>query len=153
MTEAGDLLPDITATTAVCIMNTETDLDLVTLDPDPVTTAIGATATTTHIGVDQGHSTGFPSAISHMIEAQAPTTVIVTHPTADIPLTGMPPEMTADLAIDLENTTTNGPEDLHHLQALLHGSQGTGNTNKSQSMTHRQITIVQTTMTVTLMMI
>ena len=63
-------------------MNTETDLDSVTLDPDPVTTAIGATATTTHIGVDQGHSTGLPATISHMIEAPAPTTTIMTHPTA-----------------------------------------------------------------------
>ena len=134
-------------------MNTETDLDSVTLNPNPMTTAIGATAATTHIKVNQGHSTGLPSAISHVIEAQAPTAIIVTHPTTDIPLTGMPPEMTADLAIDLENTTTNWPKDLHHLHALHHGSQRTGNINKSQSTTHCQITIVQMTMTVTLMMI
>ena len=153
MTEAGGLLPDITATPAVHIMNTETDLDSVALDPNPVTTAIGATATMTHVGVNQGHSTGLPGTISHVIEAQAPTTIVMTHPTADIPLTGMPPEMTADLAIDLENTTTNWPDDLHHLHTLHHGSQRTGNINKSQWTTHCQITIVQMTMTVTLMMI
>ena len=113
-------------------MYTETDLDSVALDPDPVTTAIGATAITTHIGVNQGHSTGLPGAMSHMIEAQALTAIIMTHPTADIPLTGIPPEMTADLTIDPENTTTNWPEDLHHLHTLHHGSQRTGNTKKLQ---------------------
>ena len=153
MTEAGGLLPDITATPAICIMNTETDLDSVALDPDPVTTAIGATATMTHVGVNQGHSTGLPGTISHVIEAQAPTTIIMTHPTTDIPLTGIPPEMTADLVIDPESTTTNRPKDLHHLHALHHGSQRTGNINKLQSMTHHQITIVQMTTTATLMMI
>ena len=109
MTEAGDLLPDITVTPAVQVMNTEIDLDSVTLNPDPVTTAIGATATTTHAGVDLGHSTDLPGTISHVIEAPAPTTAIVTHPTVHIPLTGLPPEMTANLTIDLENTTTNWP--------------------------------------------
>ena len=133
-------------------MNTETDLDSVTLDPDPVTTAIGATATTTHEGIDQGHSTGLPIAISHMIEAPAPTTAIMTHPTADIPPIGMPPETTADPAIDPENTTTDWPKDLHHLHALQHGSLRTGNKNKSQLTTHHQITTVQMTMTATLMM-
>ena len=134
-------------------MNTETDLDSVALNPDPMTTAIGAAATMTHIGVNQDHSTGLPITISHMIEAPALTAAIMTHPTTDIPLTGMPPEMTADLAIDLENTTTNWPKDLHHLHTLHHGSLRTGNINKSQSMTHHWITIVQMTMTVTLMMI
>ena len=134
-------------------MNTETDLDSVALDPNPMTTAIGATATTTHVGVNQGHSTGLPIAISHVIEAPAPTTAIMTHPTTDIPLTGMPPEMTAGPAIDLENTTTDWPEDLHHLHTLQHGSVRTGNINKSQSMTYHQTTTVQTTTTATLMMI
>ena len=150
MTEAGGLLP---GTPAIHIMNTETDLDSVALNPDPVTTAIGATAATTHIGVDLGHSTGLPITISHVIEAPALTAAIVTHTTADIPLTGMPPRMTADFAIDLENTTTNWPMDLHHLHTLHHRSLETGNINKSQSMTHHWITIVQMTMTATRMMI
>ena len=113
-------------------MNTETDLDSVTLDPDPMTTAIGATATMTLTGVNLGHSTGLPSAIFHMIEAPAPTATIMTHPTADIPLTGIPPEMTADLAIDPVNTTTNWPKDPHHLHTLHHGGLRTEGINKSQ---------------------
>ena len=153
MTEAGGLLPDITATPTICIMNTETDLDSVALDPDPVTTAIGATATMTHVGADQGHFTGLPNAISHMTEAPAPTAAVVTHPTADIPIAGIPPKMTADLTIDLENTTTNWPEDPNHPHTLHHGSLRTESINKSQLMTHRRITITQMTTTVTLMMI
>ena len=78
---------------------------------------------------------------------------VMTHPTAGTPLTGMPPKMTADLTIDPENTTTNWPEDLHHLHTRHHGNLRTGNINRSPSMTHHQITIVQMTMTVTLMMI
>ena len=153
MTEAGGLLPDITATPTIRVMNTETDLDSVALNPDPMTTAIGATAATTHVGANQGHFTGLPDAISHMTEAPAPTATIVTHPTTDIPIAGIPPKMTADLAIDPENTTTNRPEDPHHPHTLHHGSLRTESINKSQLMTHRQITITQMTMTVTLMMI
>ena len=153
MTEAGGLLPDITVTPATHVMNTETDLDSVALDPDPVTTGIGAAAATTHEGVNQDHSTGIPITISHMIEAPALTATVMTHLTTDIPLTGMPPKTTADLAIDLENATTNWPEDLQHLHTLHHGSLRTGNINKSQSMTHHQITIAQMTTIVTLMMI
>ena len=134
-------------------MNTEIDLDSVVLDPNPMTTAIEAAATTTHIEVNQDHSTGLPIATSHVIEAPALTATIVTHPTTDIPPTGMPPEMTADLAIDPENATTNWPEDLHHLHTLHHRSLWTRNINKSQSTTHHRITIVQMTMTAILMMI
>ena len=108
-------------------MNTETDPDSVGLDPDPVTTTIEATATTTLTGVTLGHSTGPPSTISHVIEAPAPTATIVTCPTADIPLTGMPPKMTADLAIDQVNATTNQPKDPHHLHTLYHGCLRTEN--------------------------
>ena len=113
-------------------MNTETDLDSVALDPNPVTTAIGAPATTTLTGVDLGHSSGPPSTISHMIEAPAPIATIMTHPTGDIPLTGMPPEMTADLTIDPVNTTTNQPKDPCHLHTLHHGILRTETINKSQ---------------------
>ena len=134
-------------------MNTEIDLDSVALNPDPVTTAIGAAAAMTLVGVDQDQSTGLPIATSHVIEAPALTTAVMTCPTADIPLTGIPPEITADLTIDLEDTTTNRPEDLHHLHTLHHGNLRTGNINRSQSMTHHRITIVQMTMTVTLIMI
>ena len=153
MTEAGGLPPDITATPPVHVMNTETDLDSVTLDPNPMTTAIGATAATTHVEANQGYFTGLPDAISHVTEAPAPTTAVVTHPTTDIPIAGIPPEMTADLTIDPENTTTNQPKDPHHPHTLHHGSLRTENINKSQLTTHHRITITQTTMTATLMMI
>ena len=89
-------------------MNTEIDLDSVALDPEPMTTAIGAAASTTHVGVSQDHSTGLLTTTSHVIEAPAPTAAVVIHPTTDIP--GMPPEITADLAVGLENTTTNQPK-------------------------------------------
>ena len=152
MTEAGGLLPDIAAMPTVHVINTETDQDSVALNPDPVTTAIGATAAMTHIGANQGHFTGLPNAISHAIEAPVPTATVVTHPTTDIPITGIPPEITADLTIDQENTTTNWPEDPHHPHTLHHGSLKTENINKSQLMTHCRITITQTMMTATLMM-
>ena len=134
-------------------MTTEIDLDSAALNPDPVTTAIGAAAAMTPIEVDQDHSMGLPITTSHVIEAPALTATVVTHPTADIPLTGIPPEMTADLTIDPENTTTNWPEDLHHLHTLHHGNLRTGNINRSQLMTHHWVTIVQMTTTATLMMI
>ena len=115
-------------------------------------TAIGATAAMTHIAVNQDHSTGLPIIISHVIEAPALTAAIMTCPTANTPLTGMPPMTTGDLAIDPENTIRDWQKDLHHLHALQHGSLRTGNINKSQSMTHHQTTTVQMTTTVTLMM-
>ena len=100
MTEAGGLLPGIIVTPGTHVMNTEIDLDSVTLDPEPVTTAIAATATTYHIEVNLDHSTGLLATTPHIIEAPALTATIVIHPTTDIP--GMPPKITADLAKDLE---------------------------------------------------
>ena len=61
-------------------MDTE-DLGSATLDPEPTTTAIGAAATTIPGGVNQDHSIGLPTAISHVIEAPAPiTTAMITPP-------------------------------------------------------------------------
>ena len=65
-------------------MNTE-DLGSAALDPNPATTAIGATATMTPRGVDQGHSIGLLTTISCVIEAPAPIIAAVIHPTADSP--------------------------------------------------------------------
>ena len=73
MTEAEGPLPDITVTPAVHAMNTGIGLDSAALSPDPMTTAIGAVATTTLIGVNPDHSTDLPIATSHMIEPPAPT--------------------------------------------------------------------------------
>ena len=109
MTEAGGLLPGIIVTPGTHVMNTEMDLDSVALNPEPVTTVIGAAAAMTHIGVNQDHSTGLLATTSHVIEAPALTAAVMIHPTTDIP--GMPPGTTADLTKDPENTTTNWPED------------------------------------------
>ena len=68
-------------------------------------------------------------------------TTAMIHLTTNI--TGMPPEITADLAKDSENTTTNQPKALHHLHTLHHGSLRTGNIDRSQLTTHCQITAVQ----------
>ena len=137
MTGAGDHLPDTTVTPVAHGMNTE-DLDTATLDPDPAITATGAAATTIPIGVDPDHSIGLCATISHEIEAPVPTTAIMIHHTADNPPVGIPPEMTADLAMEPEGNITNHPEDLH-------GNLKIESTNKSQSMTHHLITIVQMT--------
>ena len=153
MTGEGDPPLGNPVTPEVHAMNTGTDLDSVTLDLDPVTTTIGVVAATTLVGVNSDHSTDLPIATSHVIGAPVPTTTIVTHLTTDLPLTGIPPEMTADLDIDPENNTTNQPKDLHPLHTLHPGNLRTGNINRSQSMTHHWNTIAQMTMTVTLMMI
>ena len=118
-------------------MNTE-DLGSATLNPNPASTAIGAAAATIPGGVDQGHSIGLLATISHVIEAPAPITAAVIHPTTDSPPADMSPKMTVDLAIEPENSSTNCPEDLH-------GNLRTENINKSQSMIHHWITIVQMT--------
>ena len=55
----------------------------------------------------------------------------VIHPTADSPPADMSPKMTADLAIEPKNSSTNHPKDLH-------GNLRTENINKSQSMIHHQ---------------
>ena len=107
----------------------------------------------TLIEVDPDHSTDLPITTSHMIEAPVPTTAVMTHPTTDLLLTGIPPKMTADLDIDLGNNTTNQPKDLHPLHTHHPGNLRTGNINRSQSMTHHRNTIAQMTMTATLMMI
>ena len=75
------------------------------------------------------------------------------HPSADPHLTGTLPRMTADPDIGPGNTITNQTEDLHPLHRHHLGNTRTGDTNKSQSMTHHWNTIAQTTMTATLMVI
>ena len=116
-------------------MDTE-DLGSAALNPDPVTIAIGAAAAMIPRGVNQDHSIGLLTAISHVIEAPAPITTAMIHPTADSPPVDMSPEMTADPAIKPENSSTNCLEDLH-------GNLRTENINKSQSTIHHQITRVQ----------
>ena len=126
-------------------MNTE-DLGSDTLDPDPVTAAIRAAAAMTPGEVTQGHSIGLLATISHVIEAPAPITADMIHPTADSLPADMSPKMTADLAIEPTNSSTNCPE-------VLHGKLRTENINKSQSTIHHRIIIVQMTVISPRMMI
>ena len=93
-------------------MNTE-DLGSAALNPNPTTAAIGAAATMTPREVTQGHSIGLLTAISRVIEAPAPITADMIHPTADSLPANMSPEMTADLAIEPANSSTNCPKVLH----------------------------------------
>ena len=137
MKGARDPLPDITVKQVAHIMDTE-DLGSAALDPNPVTTATGAAATTIPRGVDQDHSIGLLATNSHVTEAPAPITATMIHPTADSPSVDMSPEMTADPAIKPENSSTNHPEDLH-------GNLRTENIKKLQSTIPHWITIAQMT--------
>ena len=134
-------------------MNTGTDLDLVPPDLDPIITAIGAVATMTLIEAAPDHFTDLPITTSHMTEAPVPTTAIVIHLTTDPHLTGTLPWMTADPDIGPGNISTNQTKALHPLHGHRPGNIRTGDTNKSQLMTHHQNTIAQTTTTVTSMRI
>ena len=134
-------------------MTTGTDLDSVTLDPDPVTTAIGVVATKTLIEVTPDHSTDLPIITSHVTEAPVHTSAFAIHPTTDPCLTGTPPKMTTDLDIGPGNIITDQTKDLHPLQGHHPGNTRTKDTNKSQWTTHHRNTIAQMTMTATLMMI
>ena len=153
MTGVGDLPLDITATPDTHVMTTGTDLDSVTLDPDPITTAIGVVATRTLIEGAPDHSTDLPVATSHMTEAPVPTAAVAIHLTADPHLTGTLPKMTADLDIGPGNHMTNQTEVLHPLHRHCLGNTRTKDTNKSQLTTHRQNTTAQMTMTATQMML
>ena len=112
-------------------MNTGTDLDLVTLDLDPVITALGAVATMTLIEVALDHFTGLPIAASHMTEAPVPTTAIVIHPTTDPHLAGTLPGMTADPDIGPGNISTNQTKDLQALHGHCPGNTRIEDTNNS----------------------
>ena len=122
-------------------MNTGIGLDSVTLNPDPITTAIGVVATMTLIDVTPDCSTDLPTATSHVTGAPVPTTAIMIHPTADPHLTGTFPEMTADPDTGPGSIITNQTKDLHPLHRHHPGNTRTEDTNKSQSMTHHQNTI------------
>ena len=125
-----------------------TPMDSVAPNLAPVTTAIGVVATRTLAEVTPDLSTDLPITASHMTGALVPTAAIVTHLTADLHLI-----ITADLDIDPGNNTTNQPKDLHPLHRRHLGNIRTGDTNKSQLMTHHQNTTAQMTMTATQMMI
>ena len=134
-------------------MTTGTDLDSVTLNPDPVTTAIGIVAARTLIEVTPDHSTDLPIATSHVTEVLVPTTATATHLTTDLHPIEILPEMTADHDTDPENNTTDQTKDLHPLHRHHLGNTRTKDTNKSQLTTHPQSTTAPMTMKANQMMI
>ena len=153
MTGVGDLPLDVTVTPDTHAMTTGTDLDSVTPDLTPITTAIGVVAARTLTEVTPDHSTDLPITASHMTGGLVPTAAIVTHLTADLHLIGILPKMTADLDIGPGNNITNQTKDLYPLHRHHLGNMRTKDTNKSQLTTHHQNTTAQMTMTVTQMMI
>ena len=91
----------------ILTMITRIDPGLVVPDPTHITIDIGVAAVMTPIGAAPGHSTDLPNAVSHATEAQVPTTITVTHCTADLHPIGTFPEMTADLDTNCKNNITN----------------------------------------------
>ena len=90
LTPTGMIDPplDIKSTTDVHTMITRIDPGSVTPGPTPVTIDIGVAATRTPIESAPGHSTDLPDIVSHVTEAQVPTTTATTHCTADLHLIG-----------------------------------------------------------------
>ena len=124
MTGVGDPPLDITATPDAHPMTSGTDPGSVTLDPNPVTTAIGVVAARTLIESTPVYSTDLPIATSHMIEAPVPTTTIAIHLTADTHLIGALPEMTEDPNIVQETTLQTRPRFLIHFMGSILETQG-----------------------------
>ena len=149
MIDMEDHLLDTIVAPDAHTMATGTDLDSVTPDLAPITTAIRVVATRIPIEVAPDHSTDLHIAASHVTGALVTTTAIATHLIADLHLIGMLPKMTADLNIKPRNNTTDQPKDLHPLHRHHLGNTRTRDTNKSQLMTHHQNTTSQMTMTVT----
>ena len=88
-------------------MITRIDPGSVVPNPAHTTTGIGVAAIITPTGAAPGHSTGLPNIVSHATEAQVPTTIAMTHHTADLHPIGIFPEMTADLNTNPKNNITN----------------------------------------------
>ena len=127
---------NIIATPDIHTMITRIDPGSVILGPAPITIDIGVAATRTPIEAAPGHSTDLPNIVSHTTEAQAPTTIAMTHHTADLHLIGILPEMTADLDTNPENNTTDWHKDPHQPHKQLPENIGIRDTSKSPLMTH-----------------
>ena len=105
----------------------------------------------TPIGATPGHSTDLPNIVSHATEAQAHTTTAMTHHTADLHLTEIFTEMTADLNhTNPKNNITNQHKDLLQAHKQHRGKIKTEDANRSKLMIHHQNTTVQMIRMVTL---
>ena len=143
----------IIATPDILTMITRIDPGLVIPDPTHITMDIGVAAIMTRIGDAPGHSTDLPDIVSHATEAQVPTTIAMTHCTADLHPIGIFPEMTADLDTNPKNNITNWHKDPHQTHKQHLGSIKIGDTNRLQLMIHHLNTTVPMIMIVTLRMI
>ena len=123
MMEVGDLPLDAPATPDFHAMTTGTDLDSVTLDPDPVTTATSS-CHDPHRSCSRSFHRSSHAETSHITEAPVPTAAIMIHLTTDPHLTGTLPEMTADPDI--------GPGK-HHYKP----DQGSSSTSQTPSWKHK----------------
>ena len=144
---------DIIATPDVHTMITRIDPGSVVPDSTHITIGIGVAAVMTPIGATPGHSTDLPNIVSHTTEVQVPTTIAMTHHTADLHPIGIFPEMTADLDTNPKNNITNQHKDPHppHKQHL--GSTRIRDKSRSPLITYPQNTTAQMTMIVTQRMI
>ena len=144
---------DIIATPDILTMITRIDPVSVVPNPTHITTGIGVAATITPTGAAPGCPTGLPDVVSHATEAQVPTTITVTHHTADLHPIAILPEMTADLDTNPKNNITNQHKDPHppHKQHL--GSTRIRDKSRSPLITHHQNTTAQMIMIVTQRMI
>ena len=145
--------PDIIATPDVLTVITRIDPSSVIPDPTHITIGIGVAAIMTPIGATPGHSTDLPDLVFHITEAQVPTTIAVTHCTADLHPIEIFPKMTVDLNTNPQNNITNQHVDPHppHKQHL--GSTRIKDKSRSPLMTHPQNTTAQMTVIVTQRMI
>ena len=143
----------IIATPDVLTMITRIDPGSVVPNPTHITIGIGVAAIMTSIGAAPGHSTDLPNIVSHATEAQVPTTIAMTHHTADLHPIGIFPEMTEDLDTNPKNNITNQHKDPHppHKQHL--GSTRIRDKSRSPLMTHPQNTTAQMIVIVTQRMI
>ena len=144
---------DIIATPDILTVITRIDPSSVIPNPTHITIGIGVVAIMTPIGAAPGHSTDLPDIVSHVTEAQVPTTIAMTHCTADLHPIGIFPEMTADLDTNPENNITNQHKDPcpSHKQHI--GSTRIRDKSRSPLMTHPQNTTAQMTVIVTQRMI
>ena len=102
---------DAIATPDILTMITRIDPGSVIPSPAPVTIDIRVAAIMTPIEATPGHSTDLPDIVSHTKEGQVPTSIAMTHCTADLHLIGILPEMTADLDTNPKNNTTTWHKD------------------------------------------
>ena len=148
MTGMTDPPLDVTVTPDSHTVITRIDPGSVALDLAAVTTDIGVAVTKTTTEVTLHHSTDLLAIVSHVTGAPAPITTATTHLTADLHLTGIHPEMTADLDINPASNTTDQHVDPRQLHEHQIRNIRIRNTSKLLSTTHHQSTTAEMIMTV-----